>query len=235
MAARQYVCRSSIDHRDHSALGLLLLTYWWVPCKRPAAYSKVSAVLSSPLVFWCVALSASFWYHFSTASGICSGMRRGFEKTARHGSGLVCGDRGRRLDTGLVAADCEAPVMSLRSPAKPAGHRVGSAKDGTSHGGQAGHRRGVGAAHAVVCVSLLTLRVGLRHGAHLGSRALTSFFSVLLGRAAYHGYLGTIVIIEDYVTRISTKVISHAAALRYLLCSESAFCDLAHPFGFSRL
>jgi succinate dehydrogenase / fumarate reductase, cytochrome b subunit len=83
----------SIIHRitgTFLALGLLLLTYWWAALANgPAAFSKVSAVMGSPLgLLVLLGLSASFWYHF------LNGIRHlfwdaghGFERTARHGSG----------------------------------------------------------------------------------------------------------------------------------------------------
>jgi len=77
----------SIIHRITGtilALGLLLLTYWWVALANgPAAYSKVSAVLGSPWSFGVVGLSASFWYHFSRHPASVLGCGTRLRKTAR--------------------------------------------------------------------------------------------------------------------------------------------------------
>ena len=129
--------------------------------------------------------------------------------------------------------------MSLRSPlSRVLG--LGSAKDGTAHW----WAQRVTAVALVpltlwfVC-SLLTLpdfeyetvRTWL-------SVPITGFLSVLLVAVmSYHSYLGTIVIIEDYVTSSGMKVLS-LMTLRflYVLAGGAAmFAILRVVFGFSRL
>ena len=129
--------------------------------------------------------------------------------------------------------------MSLRSPlSRVLG--LGSAKDGTAHW----WAQRVTAVALVpltlwfVC-SLLTLpdfeyetvRTWL-------SVPITGFLSVLLVAVmSYHSYLGTIVIIEDYVISSGMKVLS-LMTLRflYVLAGGAAmFAILRVVFGFSRL
>ena len=129
--------------------------------------------------------------------------------------------------------------MSLRSPlSRVLG--LGSAKDGTAHW----WAQRVTAVALVpltlwfVC-SMLTLpdfeyetvRTWL-------SVPITGFLSVLLVAVmSYHSYLGTIVIIEDYVISSGMKVLS-LMTLRflYVLAGGAAmFAILRVVFGFSRL
>jgi succinate dehydrogenase / fumarate reductase membrane anchor subunit len=129
--------------------------------------------------------------------------------------------------------------MSLRSPlGRVLG--LGSAKEGTGHWW----------AQRVTAVALLpltlwfvvslltlpgldyeTVRVWL-------SVPVTGFLALLLVAVlTYHSYLGTIVIIEDYVTSSGMKVLS-LMALRflYVLAGGAAiFAILRVAFGFSRL
>jgi succinate dehydrogenase / fumarate reductase membrane anchor subunit len=61
--------------------------------------------------------------------------------------------------------------------------------------------------------------------------------SLLIVVAAYHGYLGTTVIVEDYVTQVANRVLS-LLVLRfaYVLCASAAvFAVLRLSFGFSSL
>jgi succinate dehydrogenase / fumarate reductase membrane anchor subunit len=127
--------------------------------------------------------------------------------------------------------------MSLRSPlGKVLG--MGSAKDGTAHWW----------AQRVTAVALvpLTLWFGLslltlpgldydtvRAWASLSSTGLLS--SLLVGVMAYHSYLGTSVIVEDYVSSSGPKII-WLLLLRfaYVLCGGACiFAILRMAFGFS--
>lgn len=129
--------------------------------------------------------------------------------------------------------------MSLRSPlSRVLG--LGSAKDGTAHWWA---QRVTAVALVPLTLwfvfSLLTLpdfeyetvRTWL-------SVPITGFLSVLLvGVMSYHSYLGTIVIIEDYVTSSGMKVL-YLMTLRflYVLAGGAAmFAILRVVFGFSRL
>jgi succinate dehydrogenase / fumarate reductase membrane anchor subunit len=129
--------------------------------------------------------------------------------------------------------------MSLRSPlSRVLG--LGSAKDGTAHWWA---QRVTAVALVPLTVwfvfSLLTLpdfdyetvRTWL-------SVPVTGFLAVLLvGVLSYHSYLGTIVIVEDYVTSSGMKVLS-LMTLRflYVLAGGAAmFAVLRVVFGFSRL
>jgi len=129
--------------------------------------------------------------------------------------------------------------MSLRSPlSRVLG--LGSAKDGTAHWW----------AHRVTAVALVpltlwfvcslltlpdfeyeTVRTWL-------SVPITGFLSVLLVAVmSYHSYLGTIVIIEDYVVSSGMKVLC-LMTLRflYVLAGGAAmFAIFRVVFGFSRL
>jgi len=129
--------------------------------------------------------------------------------------------------------------MSLRSPlSRVLG--LGSAKDGTAHWWA---QRVTAVALVPLTLwfvfSLLTLpdfeyetvRTWL-------SVPITGFLSVLLVAVmSYHSYLGTIVIIEDYVISSGMKVLS-LMTLRflYVLAGGAAmFAILRVVFGFSRL
>jgi succinate dehydrogenase / fumarate reductase membrane anchor subunit len=129
--------------------------------------------------------------------------------------------------------------MSLRSPlSRVLG--LGSAKDGTAHWWA---QRVTAVALVPLALwfvfSLLTLpdfeyetvRTWL-------SVPITGFLSVLLvGVMSYHSYLGTIVIIEDYVASSGMKVLS-LMILRflYVLAGGAAmFAIFRVVFGFSRL
>jgi succinate dehydrogenase / fumarate reductase membrane anchor subunit len=129
--------------------------------------------------------------------------------------------------------------MSLRSPlSRVLG--LGSAKDGTAHWWA---QRVTAVALVPLTVwfvfSLLTLpdfdyetvRTWL-------SVPVTGFLAVLLvGVLSYHSYLGTIVIVEDYVTSSGMKVLT-LMSLRflYVLAGGAAmFAILRVVLGFSRL
>jgi succinate dehydrogenase membrane anchor subunit len=129
--------------------------------------------------------------------------------------------------------------MSLRSPlGRVLG--MGSAKDGTAHW----WAQRVSAVALVpltlwFVLSLLTLpaldydtvRTWL-------SVPISGFLAVLLVAVlAYHSYLGTIVIVEDYVTSVGMKVLT-LLVLRflYVLCGGAGiFAVLRVVFGFSRI
>jgi succinate dehydrogenase / fumarate reductase membrane anchor subunit len=137
----------------------------------------------------------------------------------------------RRLD--LVAA------MSLRSPlSRVLG--LGAAKDGTAHWWA---QRVTAIALVPLTLwfvfSLLTLpdfdyetvRTWL-------SVPITGFLSVLLvGVMSYHSYLGTIVIVEDYVHSSGMKVLTlMSLRFAYVLAGGAAmFAIFRVVFGFSRL
>jgi succinate dehydrogenase / fumarate reductase, membrane anchor subunit len=137
-----------------------------------------------------------------------------------------------------VDLDLAASVMSLRSPlGKVLG--MGSAKDGTGHWWS----------QRVTAVALVPLTLwfvlsllmlpGLdydtvRAWASLPSTGL--FSSLLVAVMAYHSYLGTIVIVEDYVTSTAPKVI-WLLLLRFAYVLSSGACIFAilrMAFGFSR-
>ncbi|HEX3395064.1 MAG TPA: succinate dehydrogenase, hydrophobic membrane anchor protein [Steroidobacteraceae bacterium] len=129
--------------------------------------------------------------------------------------------------------------MSLRSPlSRVLG--LGSAKDGTAHWwGQRVTAVALVPLTVWFVFSLLTLpdfdyetvRTWL-------SVPVTGFLAVLLVAVlSYHSYLGTIVIVEDYVTSSGMKVLS-LMTLRflYVLAGGAAmFAVLRVVFGFSRL
>jgi succinate dehydrogenase / fumarate reductase membrane anchor subunit len=135
--------------------------------------------------------------------------------------------------------DVGAPVMSLRSPlGKVLG--LGSAKDGTGHW----WAQRVSAVALVpltlwFVISLLTLP-GLDYETVRTwlSFPLTGFLAVLLiAVLTYHSYLGTIVIVEDYVHTSGMKVLT-LMVLRflYVLAGGAAiFAILRVVFGFGRL
>jgi len=129
--------------------------------------------------------------------------------------------------------------MSLRSPlGRVLG--LGSAKEGSGHWW----------AQRVTAVALLPLTVwfvislltlpGLDYETVRTwvSVPITGFLSVLLVAVlTYHSYLGTIVIVEDYVSSSGMKVLS-LMVLRflYVLAGGAAiFAILRVAFGFSRL
>ncbi len=129
--------------------------------------------------------------------------------------------------------------MSLRSPlGRVLG--LGSAKDGTGHWWS---QRVTAVALVPLAlwfvISLLCLP-GLDYATvHTwASVPITGFLSILLvAVAAYHSYLGTIVIVEDYVHAAGTKVIT-LLLLRfaYVLAAGGAiFAILRIALGYSRL
>jgi succinate dehydrogenase / fumarate reductase, membrane anchor subunit len=129
--------------------------------------------------------------------------------------------------------------MSLRTPLSRV-EGLGSAKDGTAHW-WAQRVTAIGLIPLTLwfVISLLTLpafdfetvRTWL-------SVPISGFLAVLLVAVlTYHSYLGTIVIIEDYVTSTGMKVLS-LLLLRflYVLCGGAGiFAILRVVFGFSRL
>jgi succinate dehydrogenase / fumarate reductase membrane anchor subunit len=129
--------------------------------------------------------------------------------------------------------------MSLRSPlSRVLG--LGSAKDGTAHWW----------AQRVTAVALIPLTVWFVFSLLTLpdfdyetvrtwlSVPVTGFLAVLLvGVLSYHSYLGTIVIVEDYVTSSGMKVLT-LMSLRflYVLAGGAAmFAILRVVLGFSRL
>jgi succinate dehydrogenase / fumarate reductase membrane anchor subunit len=136
-----------------------------------------------------------------------------------------------------VGIDLAASVVSLRSPlGKVLG--LGSAKDGTGHWWS----------QRVTAVALVPLTLWFVFSL-LGLPAwdydtlstwaavpASSFLSVLLvSVAAYHSYLGTTVIVEDYVTGAGSKIL-WLILLRfaYVLCAGACiFAILRLSFGLS--
>jgi succinate dehydrogenase / fumarate reductase, membrane anchor subunit len=129
--------------------------------------------------------------------------------------------------------------MSLRSPLSRV-EGLGSAKDGTGHWW----------AQRVSAVALVPLTLWFAFSL-LALPALdydtvrtwlsvpvTGFLSVLLiAVLAYHSYLGTIVIVEDYVHSTATKVLT-LMLLRFLYVlvgGAAIFAILRVVFGFPRL
>ncbi len=146
---------------------------------------------------------------------------RGFERTQRHASGWIAVLGSLLSDVRLLGLVLAPPVMSLRSPlGRVLG--MGSAKDGTGHW----WAQRVSAVALIPLTlwfvfSLLTLpafdydtvRTWL-------SVPFSGFLAVLLVAVlTYHSYLGTIVIVEDYVTAAGMKVLT-LLVLRflYVLC-----------------
>jgi succinate dehydrogenase / fumarate reductase, membrane anchor subunit len=138
-----------------------------------------------------------------------------------------------------VGFDLAAPVMSLRSPlGKVLG--MGSAKDGTGHWWS---QRVTAVALVPLTLwfaySLLTLP-GLDYDTVQAWASLpTNGFlaSLMVAVLAYHSYLGTHVIVEDYVVSTGTKVAS-LLLLRFtyvLIGGACIFAILRMAFGFSRL
>jgi succinate dehydrogenase / fumarate reductase membrane anchor subunit len=129
--------------------------------------------------------------------------------------------------------------MSLRSPlGRVLG--LGSAKEGTGHW-WAQRVTAIGLLPLTVwfVISLLTLP-GLDYETVRTwlSVPITGFLALLLVAVlTYHSYLGTIVIVEDYVSSSGMKVLS-LMVLRflYVLAGGAAiFAILRVVFGFSRL
>jgi succinate dehydrogenase / fumarate reductase membrane anchor subunit len=129
--------------------------------------------------------------------------------------------------------------MSLRSPlGKVLG--MGSAKDGTAHW----WAQRVSAVALIPLTlwfvfSLLTLPAFDYETVRTWlSVPFSGFLAVLLVAVlAYHSYLGTIVIVEDYVTAAGMKVLT-LLLLRflYVLCGGAGiFAILRVVFGFSNL
>jgi succinate dehydrogenase / fumarate reductase membrane anchor subunit len=129
--------------------------------------------------------------------------------------------------------------MSLRSPlGKVLG--LGSAKDGTAHW----WAQRVSAVALVPLTlwfvfSLLTLPAFDYDTVHTWlSVPISGFLALLLVAVlAYHSYLGTIVIVEDYVTATGMKVLT-LLVLRflYVLCGGAGiFAILRVVLGFSKL
>ena len=129
--------------------------------------------------------------------------------------------------------------MSLRSPlGKVLG--LGSAKDGTEHWWM----QRVSAVALVpltlwFLISLLCLPSWDYDTLHTwASVPLTGFLAVLLVAVlAYHAYLGTIVIVEDYVTTKATKVLT-LMVLRFayvLVGGACIFAILRIAFGYTNL
>jgi succinate dehydrogenase / fumarate reductase membrane anchor subunit len=127
--------------------------------------------------------------------------------------------------------------MSLRSPlGRVLG--MGSAKDGTAHW----WAQRVSAVALIpltlwFVISLLTLPAFDYDTVRSWlSVPISGFLAVLLvGVLAYHSYLGTIVIVEDYVTGTGMKVLT-LLVLRflYVLCGGAGiFAILRVVFGFS--
>jgi len=128
--------------------------------------------------------------------------------------------------------------MSVRSPlSRVLG--LGSAKDGTSHWW----------AQRVTAVALIPLTLwfffslltlpGLEYESVRTwlSVPISGFLAVLLVAVlAYHSYLGTTVIVEDYVTTSGMKILSlMVLQFLYVLAGGAAiFAILRVVFGFSR-
>ena len=129
--------------------------------------------------------------------------------------------------------------MSLRSPLSRV-EGLGSAKDGTAHWW----------AQRVTAVALIPLTLWLMFslltlpGLDYDtvriwlSVPLTGFLAMLLvAVATYHSYLGTMVIVEDYVHSTGMKVLTLTTLkFLYVLCGGlGVFAILRVVFGFSRL
>jgi len=128
--------------------------------------------------------------------------------------------------------------MSLRSPlGRVLG--LGSAKDGTAHW----WAQRVSAVALIPLTlwfvfSLLTLPAFDYETVHTWlSVPISGFLAVLLVAAlAYHSYLGTIVIVEDYVTAGMKVLTLLLLRFLYVLCAGAGiFAILRVVFGFSRL
>ena len=128
--------------------------------------------------------------------------------------------------------------MSLRSPlGRVLG--LGSAKDGTAHW----WAQRVSAVALVPLTlwfvfSLLTLPAFDYETVHTWlSVPISGFLAVLLVAVlAYHSYLGTIVIVEDYMTAGMKVLTLLLLRFLYVLCAGAGiFAILRVVFGFSRL
>ncbi|HMD28579.1 MAG TPA: succinate dehydrogenase, hydrophobic membrane anchor protein [Steroidobacteraceae bacterium] len=128
--------------------------------------------------------------------------------------------------------------MSLRSPlGRVLG--LGSAKDGTAHW----WAQRVSAVALIPLTlwfvfSLLTLPAFDYETVHTWlSVPISGFLAVLLVAVlAYHSYLGTIVIVEDYVTAGMKVLTLLLLRFLYVLCAGAGiFAILRVVFGFSRL
>jgi len=128
--------------------------------------------------------------------------------------------------------------MSLRSPlGRVLG--LGSAKDGTAHW----WAQRVSAVALIPLTlwfvfSLLTLPAFDYKTVHTWlSVPISGFLAVLLVAVlAYHSYLGTIVIVEDYVTAGMKVLTLLLLRFLYVLCAGAGiFAILRVVFGFSRL
>jgi succinate dehydrogenase / fumarate reductase membrane anchor subunit len=128
--------------------------------------------------------------------------------------------------------------MSLRSPlGRVLG--LGSAKDGTAHW----WAQRVSAVALIPLTlwfvfSLLTLPAFDYDTVHTWlSVPISGFLAVLLVAVlAYHSYLGTIVIVEDYVTAGMKVLTLLLLRFLYVLCAGAGiFAILRVVFGFSRL
>ncbi len=127
--------------------------------------------------------------------------------------------------------------MSLRSPlGRVTG--MGSAKEGTGHWWS---QRVTAVALVPLALwfvfSLLSLpALDYDHVHAWAGVPISAFLAILLvATAAYHSYLGTVVIIEDYVTRAGTKVIS-LMLLRFahvLVAGGAIFAILRIALGYS--
>ena len=129
--------------------------------------------------------------------------------------------------------------MSLRSPlGRVLG--LGSAKDGTGHWWmQRVSAVGLVPLTLWFLISLLFLPSWDYDTLHTwASVPLSGFLSALLVAVlAYHAYLGTIVIVEDYVTSIATKVLT-LMLLRFayvLVGGGCIFAILRIAFGYTSL
>ncbi|HXC21376.1 MAG TPA: succinate dehydrogenase, hydrophobic membrane anchor protein [Steroidobacteraceae bacterium] len=128
--------------------------------------------------------------------------------------------------------------MSLRSPlGRVLG--LGSAKDGTAHW----WAQRVSAVALIPLTlwfvfSLLTLPAFDYETVHTWlSVPISGFLAVLLVAVlAYHSYLGTIVIVEDYMTAGMKVLTLLLLRFLYVLCAGAGiFAILRVVFGFSRL
>jgi succinate dehydrogenase / fumarate reductase, membrane anchor subunit len=128
--------------------------------------------------------------------------------------------------------------MSLRSPlGRVLG--LGSAKDGTAHW----WAQRVSAVALIPLTlwfvfSLLTLPAFDYETVHTWlSVPISGFLAVLLVAVlAYHSYLGTIVIVEDYVTAGMKVLTLLLLRFLYVVCAGAGiFAILRVVFGFSRL
>jgi succinate dehydrogenase / fumarate reductase membrane anchor subunit len=129
--------------------------------------------------------------------------------------------------------------MSLRSPlGRVMG--LGSAKEGTGHWWS---QRVTSVALVPLTLWFVFSLLGLPEWDYETLRAwasvpLCGFLSVLLiAVASYHSYLGTMVIVEDYVSAASTKVLTlMLLRFAYVLCAGAGiFAILRLSFGSPQL